>query len=69
MPAEVPPFWSVYFNVVDTDDALARITELGGSAVTPPMDIEPGRFAVVADPAGAMFNVIAINPETGGEGR
>ena len=23
MPAEVPPFWAVYFNVVDTDDAVA----------------------------------------------
>ena len=66
---EAPPHWNVYFNVVDTDAALARVTELGGAAITPPMDIEPGRFAVVADPTGAMFNVIAINPETGGEGR
>jgi uncharacterized protein len=68
MPAEVPPFWAVYFNVVDTDDAVARITELGGAVINPPMDIEPGRFAVVADPTGAVFNVIAINPATG-EGR
>ena len=29
------------------------------------MDIEPGRFAVVADPTGAVFNVITLNPETG----
>ena len=27
------------------------------------MDIEPGRFAVVTDPAGAVFNVITLNPE------
>ena len=26
----------------------------------PPMDIEPGRFAVVADPTGAAFNIIAL---------
>jgi hypothetical protein len=26
-----------------------------------PMDIEPGRFAVLADPQGAMFNVIKMN--------
>ena len=65
MPAEVPPFWAVYFNVVDTDDAVARVTALGGAVINPPMDIEPGRFAVVADPTGAMFNVIAIKPEVG----
>ncbi len=29
----------------------------------PAMDIEPGRFAVVADPFGAVFNVIALKPE------
>ena len=26
-----------------------------------PMDIEPGRFAVLADPQGAVFNVIKMN--------
>lgn len=62
MPAEVPPFWSVYFTVANTDDAVARVTELGGSVITPIMDIEPGRFAVVADPTGGLFNVIALNP-------
>ena len=59
MPAEVPPFWAVYFTVVDTDAAVARVAELGGTVIMPPMDIEPGRFAVVADPTGAVFNVIA----------
>jgi predicted enzyme related to lactoylglutathione lyase len=66
MPAEVPPHWAVYFNVSDTDAAVARVAELGGAVIMPPMDIEPGRFAVVADPTGAMFNVIAIKPEVGG---
>jgi hypothetical protein len=66
MPADVPPFWAVYFAVTNTDDALARVTELGGAPITPPMDIEPGRFAVVADPTGAVFNVIAFNAELGG---
>ena len=66
MPAEVPPFWGVYFSVTDTDAAVARVAELGGSVMMPPMDIEPGRFAVVADPTGAVFNVIALKPELGG---
>jgi hypothetical protein len=65
MPAEVPPHWGVYFSVADTDAAVARVTELGGAVMNPPMDIEPGRFAVVADPAGAMFNVITLNPDVG----
>jgi predicted enzyme related to lactoylglutathione lyase len=58
MPAEVPPFWSVYFTVDGTDAAMARAVELGGAQVTPAMDIEPGRFAVLADPGGAKFAVI-----------
>jgi predicted enzyme related to lactoylglutathione lyase len=66
MPAEVPPHWSVYFAVSDTDAALVRIAELGGTVIMPAMDIEPGRFAVVADPTGAAFNVIALKPEVGG---
>ena len=60
MPAEVPPMWGVYFAVDDTDATLARARELGGSILMGPTDIEPGRFAVLADPAGAVFNVIAL---------
>jgi uncharacterized protein len=60
MPSEVPPHWGVYFSVVDTDAAVIRVKELGGSVMVPPMDIEPGRFAVVADPTGGVFNVIAL---------
>jgi predicted enzyme related to lactoylglutathione lyase len=66
MPAEVPPHWAVYFAVADTDTAVARILELGGSVLMPPMDIEPGRFATVADPFGAVFNVIALKLELAG---
>jgi predicted enzyme related to lactoylglutathione lyase len=65
LPAEVPPHWAVYFAVADADTAAARVAELGGSVMMPPMDIEPGRFAVVADPTGAVFNVIALKPEVG----
>jgi predicted enzyme related to lactoylglutathione lyase len=66
LPAEVPPFWAVYFAVSDTDAAVQRVAELGGSQIMPPMDIEPGRFAVVADPTGAVFDVIALKPELAG---
>ena len=60
MPAEAPPQWTVYFSVEDTDAAVERVQELGGALVVGPMDIEPGRFAVVSDPAGGIFNVITL---------
>jgi len=63
VPAEVPSFWMTYFAVADTDATLAKITELGGAVMMPPMDIPVGRFAVVADPAGAAFAVIALSGE------
>jgi predicted enzyme related to lactoylglutathione lyase len=58
MPAEVPPYWGVYFAVADTDATAKRVGELGGSVMMPPRDIEPGRFAIAVDPTGAMFSVI-----------
>ncbi len=61
-PPDMPPNWGVYFAVGNTDDAVARIQDLGGAVLMAAIDIEPGRFAVVADPAGAVFNVIALNP-------
>ncbi len=66
MPAEVPPYWGVYFAVTDADAAVARIGELGGTVMMGPMDIEPGRFAVALDPGGAPFNVLALKPELQG---
>lgn len=62
-PAEVPPHWMVYFAVEDCDTAAAQVAELGGEVCVPPTDIPPGRFAVVSDPTGATFTIIALNPE------
>ena len=59
-PAEMPPHWMVYFAVQDCDAASARVTELGGDICVPPTDIPPGRFAVVNDPHGAVFTIIAL---------
>ena len=62
MPAGAPPFWGVYFIVPDTDAAAAKIKELGGALMMGPQDIPIGRIAVVADPLGAVFNIIAMSP-------
>jgi hypothetical protein len=58
-PAEVPPHWAVYFSVADTDAAVARVTELGGNVIVPVFDTAAGRMAVVADPQGGAFSLMA----------
>jgi len=66
VPAEVPAHWLVYFGVDDTDASVSKATELGASALVPPTDIPPGRFAVLSDPDGAIFAVIKMKPMTVG---
>jgi len=58
MPAEVPAHWNTYFAVADTDAAVAKVEELGGSVVMPAMDSPYGRFAMARDPQGGAFTVI-----------
>ena len=67
LPEGVPAHWSVYFAVADTDVALAKIVELGGSVVMPAENTPYGRLAVAADPTGAQFKLVAdnTNPEGG----
>jgi uncharacterized protein len=59
-PPGTPPHWLVYFAVADTDATVARTTELGGTPLSPVMDIEIGRFATVMDPRGAVFAIIRL---------
>jgi predicted enzyme related to lactoylglutathione lyase len=57
----MPPNWLTYFAVADTDDTVAKAKKAGGAAMMEPMDIpEVGRFAVLADPQGAVFAVIKM---------
>ncbi len=50
------PCWSGYLRVEDVDVEAAKLTAAGGSVKRPPADIPGvGRFAVVADPHGAIF--------------
>jgi uncharacterized protein len=61
LPEGVPAHWCVYFGVDDTDNALARIVDLGGSVVTPAEDTPYGRLAAATDPTGAEFKLIHGN--------
>jgi hypothetical protein len=57
MPADFPSSWVVYIMVDDIEEGLKKLESLGGAVYRPPMEIEPGIFAVVADPVGAAFNL------------
>ena len=50
-----PSHWLVYFTVESCDDAIASITEGGGSLIAGPMKTPVGRVVVVSDPQGAAF--------------
>ncbi|HSZ13222.1 MAG TPA: VOC family protein [Solirubrobacteraceae bacterium] len=54
-----PPNWLTYFGVQDIDAALVRLSELGGTNLAGPIDIQIAKIAVVADPQGAVFALYA----------
>ena len=59
---DIPPHWGVYFSVEDCDAAAEKVTSLGGVVHRPPADIPgTGRFAVVQDPQGGVFNIITMS--------
>lgn len=59
-----PPHWLPYVGTPDVDATVGRASELGGSVLVPPTDLpDVGRFAVLADPQGAVFAVFAPGAE------
>ncbi|GLV79467.1 VOC family protein [Streptomyces hygroscopicus] len=59
LPPEVPPHWLVYFAVEKADRSTAKVSAEGGTVLRPPYDMVAGRMAVVRDPQGAPFALIA----------
>jgi uncharacterized protein len=58
----VPPCWSGYLATDDVDADAKRVAAAGGAIQRPPTDIpNVGRFAVVADPGGAVFLLFKPN--------
>lgn len=53
-----PPYWSVTFNVPDTDAAIAAATARGSRVLMEPYVFEFGRVAVITGPDGEPFGVI-----------
>src|SRR5436190_1067187 len=65
---EMPPNWTGYVCVDDCDAAAEKVKALGGSVLQPPLDIPGvGRFAVIADPGGAVSAIMKPSPPPGAE--
>jgi len=61
VPGEIPAHWLAYFATEDADATVAQATESGGSLMMGPIDLPVGRFAILVDPHGAAFAVIALS--------
>jgi hypothetical protein len=59
---ETPPgtraYWSTYLGTADCDAAVAQLTELGGTVLSPPEDSPYGRLAQVTGRFGEAFFLI-----------
>ncbi len=55
---DLPSHWMPYFLAVSCDASAGKSKDLGGSVQVRPTDIPGvGRFAVIADPQGAVFSL------------
>jgi uncharacterized protein len=63
IPAEVPSYWMVYFNVDDVDAAYQKALGLGAHEMLAPQEFPGGRFAIINDPQGAMFGLLKSSPQ------
>jgi predicted enzyme related to lactoylglutathione lyase len=58
-PDDLPPHWMVYFAVADCDDSAGLAQHLGGRVINPPTSFPMGRYAVIEDPEGGVFSILA----------
>jgi predicted enzyme related to lactoylglutathione lyase len=54
----IPPHWLPYFAVDSIEAALTTVRDEGGTVMADPIEVPAGKFAVLADPQGAVFAVI-----------
>jgi predicted enzyme related to lactoylglutathione lyase len=57
--------WMVYFNVDDIDAAFRTALDNGGREINAPQPYPGGKYAIVTDPQGAPFGLLA-NERSGG---
>ena len=64
----VPPNWLPYVSVASAEAAAARAAELGGTVLSPAIDVlDIGRLAVLQDPVGATLAVWEAKTRHGSE--
>ncbi|MET8159040.1 VOC family protein [Sphaerisporangium sp. NPDC005289] len=59
------PHWLAVFAVAGCEATAVLAERCGGAVVSPPRDLPAGRHAVLADPCGAVFAVMAPSPPGG----
>ncbi len=62
------PIWLGYLHTPDVNAAIAAIIADGGAVQMPATDMPVGRIAMVTDPQGAPFYIMAPTPPPGMEG-
>lgn len=63
-----PPSWVAYIEVPDCDASVAQAEKLGATVHMPAKTIpQAGRFAILADPQGAVFAIITSETQPGPE--
>jgi predicted enzyme related to lactoylglutathione lyase len=61
LPEGTPPHWLVNFSVDDVDSTVDALVHAGGNVLAPAFDMEKiGRMAVLQDPQGAVFAIVAL---------
>lgn len=58
-PDDLSPHWMVYFAVAHCDETAELARQLGGRVVGAPQTFSMGRYAVLQDPQGGTFSVLA----------
>lgn len=61
-----PPHWLAHITVDDLDVSRAKAEELGATVYTQEEMPEVGRFAILADPTGAVFSMFQPSSDDGG---
>ena len=62
IPAEVPSYWQIYFNVDDVDATHSKALSLGATEMVEPQDFPGGRFSILSDPQGASIALLKTDP-------
>jgi predicted enzyme related to lactoylglutathione lyase len=58
-PDDLSPHWMIYFAVDYCDETAALARDLGGRVVGTPESMAMGRYAVLQDPQGGTFSILA----------